>query len=896
VIRTEEQHLAHYGILRRSGRYPWGSGGSENTRNRSYLDYIENLKKKGMSESDIAKGVGITTTQLRAARSIALAQQKQQRILETQRLKDKGWSNSAIARRQGRNESSVRADLASGAKDKADALQTTANMLKDQVARKELVDVGRGVESQLGITQTRLNTAIEVLKEEGYSVYNLKIPQVHTGKQTTTKVLAPPGTSFGHVSRNKSKIQTITDVHSDDYGRSYLGIKPPLSISSRRIKVNYKEDGGDEADGMIYLRPGVKDLSLGGSNYAQVRIMVDKTHYLKGMAVYKDDLPEGTDIVFNTNKSNTGRKKDVMKEISDDPDNPFGATIRQIEDSKGRVISAMNKVNEEGDWDNWSRSLSSQMLSKQDPKFATQQLNVTHERRLNELKEINSLTNPTVKRDLLLKFADATDSSAVHLSAAALPRTSNKVLLPLKSMKPDEVYAPSLRNGERVSLIRHPHGGTFEIPELTVNNRNREARKIIGSSARDAIGIHHSVAQRLSGADFDGDYVLVIPNNKQIKSTPALEKLKGFDPQIYKRPKDSPIPSITPSRKQNEMGRISNLIADMSLHAASSDELAAAVRHSMVVIDSEKHDLDWRQSEKDNGILSLREKYQGKKKGGASTLITKAGAEVYIPERVPRSARRGGPIDPRTGKRVYEPTKRMVPEKKTRIDPVTKQKVQYETGRMVEKKDKYERLAITDDAFTLSSGTKMEGIYAVHSNKLKAMANGARKEALSLKDAPYSPSAKRTYAKEVESLNAKLNVAKRNAPRERQAQRLANAQVSQRRQANPHMEEETVKKIKRQALEEARRRMDAKKHKIIITQSEWDAIQAGAISPSRLKEILYNSDSDSVKALALPKQGPKLSSAKLVRARSMLGNGYTQAEVADALGIGLTTLKVGLNE
>ena len=68
---------------------------------------------------------------------------------------------------------------------------------------------------------------------------------------------------------------------------------------------------------MIYVRPGVKDLRIGDKRYGQVRIMVDGTHYLKGMAVYKDDLPPGKDIVFNTNKHNTGRKKDAMKELSE---------------------------------------------------------------------------------------------------------------------------------------------------------------------------------------------------------------------------------------------------------------------------------------------------------------------------------------------------------------------------------------------------------------------------------------------------------------------------------------------------------------------------------------------------------------------------------------------------
>jgi hypothetical protein len=895
VIRTHEEHLAHYGILRRSGRYPWGSGGTESSRNRSFLNTVDKLKGEGMSESDIAKGFGITTTQLRAAKSIALAQQKQEKILTAQRLKEKGWSNVKIGERMGINESSVRALLAPGEKDKADALQTTANMLKDQVAKKQYIDIGSGVESQLGITQTRLNTAVAVLKEQGYTVHNIKTLQLGTGKYTTTKVLAPPGTTLSDVQRNRAQIKQITD-YSEDHGRSFIGIQPPISVSSRRIGVNYAEDGGTQADGVIYIRPGVKDLSLGASRYAQVRIAVDGTHYLKGMAVYKDDLPDGVDIVFNTNKSSTGRKKDVMKELDSDPENPFGAIVRQLHGPDGKVNSAMNIVNEEGSWDNWSRNLSSQMLSKQSPDLAKQQLGLTMERRLREFDEINSLMNPTVRKDLLLKFADSTDAAAVHLQAASLPRQATRVILPISSMKPNEIYAPSMRDGERVALIRFPHGGTFEIPQLTVNNRNREARKILGTAARDAVGIHHKVAERLSGADFDGDTVLVIPNNKRaVKSTPALEGLKGFDPQVYKIPEGSPIPRISSSRKQQEMGKVSNLITDMTIHGAGSDELARAVRHSMVVIDSEKHGLDFVQSEKDNGIAALKEKYQGGKRAGARTLISRARAPQIVPERTPRSAAKGGPIDPVTGKKVFEPTGRTIPERKLTRD-ASGRRVYVETGRQIPKTQRSQQLVETDDAFTLSSGTKMEGIYAEHSNRLKALANQARKEAVNTKGTPYSPSAKKAYATEVDSLNAKLNLALKNAPLERQAQLLANAQVSQKRQANPHMEPEDVKKIKQLALNEARARTGAKKTKIVVSQKEWDAIQAGAISTHKLEQIISNSDSDTVKRLAMPKNTPKLTSTKLRRAQSMLASGYTQAEVADALGIGLTTLKVGLSE
>lgn len=906
MIRTEEKHLAHYGILRRSGRYPWGSGGTAVKRSKSFLDIIAEQKKKGMTEAEIARGHGLTTTELRATKSIANAQIKQDKILTAQRHKEAGWSNVEIGKRMNLNESSVRALLAPGEKDKADAIQTTANFLKDQIATKKMIDVGRGVEAQLGVTRTRLDTALAMLREEGYALHNIQIRQIFGQDQFThMKVLAEPGTSLSHVQRNRKDIKQI-DGYSDDHGRSFFKTQEPISVNSRRIRVNYKEDGGDKADGVIYIRPGVKDLDLGSDHYGQVRIAVDGSHYIKGMAVYKDDLPNGVDIVFNTSKTNTGRKKDAMKELEPDPDFPFGSVVRQIHDPKtGKVTSALNIVGVkegagvEGSWDKWSRNLSSQMLSKQDPSLAKQQLDLTFERRLREFNEINSLTNPTVRRELLLKFGDQADAAAVHLKAANLPRQSTKVILPVSSMKPTEVYAPSMRNGERVALVRFPHGGTFEIPQLTVNNRNPEAQKLLGTSAQDAIGIHHTVAHHLSGADFDGDTVLVIPNNKRaVKATDPLEGLKNFDPQSYKLPADSPIPRMNSVRKGQEMGKISNLITDMTIHGASTDELARAIKHSMVVIDAEKHGLDYKQSEKDHGILALKERYQGGTRAGAQTLISRKGSTERIPQRELRKPRSGGAIDPETGKKVFVPTGRMREEIKVRVDPSTGKRIKTPTGKMVPVTTEVKKLDITDDAFTLVGPhrTPMEVLYATHSNKLKALANTARKESVAIQHNPRSPSAAATYKHEVASLNAKLNLAKKNAPRERQAQLLANAQVSQKRQANPGMEKEDVKKIRQMALNEARNRTGAKKDKIIITQSEWDAIQAGAVSASKLQEILRHSDVDTVRHLALPKHTPKMTSAKQARAARMLASGYTQQDVADALGVSLSTLKVSLSE
>lgn len=881
--------LIHEGVARKSGRYPWGSGANPNQRNnRDFLARVDELKRKGLSETQIAEGMGMNSTQLRAARTIAKNKTKAEDIATAQKLSDKGLSNVAIGERMGRNESSVRALLNPAAKDKQDQLTTTANMLKDQLKEKRFLDIGVGTENYIGITESNLKTAVAMLQEEGYRVDTVKVKQLGTGKDTTVKVLSPPGTEYSELMQNKDKIRTVAQF-SEDGGRSFLGIQPPLKIDPDRVEVKYGSEGGSQKDGVIELRRGVDDISLGKSRYAQVRIAVGDGHYLKGMAMYTDDLPDGVDIRFNTNKEKKNSKLDAMKPISDDPDSPFGAVVRQrIEvgpDGKQKVTSALNIVNEEGNWKDWSNNLSSQMLSKQSPSLAKSQLDLTYDRRKQEYDEIMALTNPAVRKKLLQSFADGTDAAAVHLKAAALPRQGTHVILPVNGLKPTEIYAPKFKDGETVALVRYPHGGKFEIPELVVNNRHPEAKRALGQ-ARDAVGINSKVAERLSGADFDGDTVLVIPNSsKRVQSEPPLKGLKGFDPQkAYPYYEGM---TVIPD-KQKKMGDVSNLITDMTIKGAQSDEIARAVRHSMVVIDAEKHKLNYKQSYTDNNIGELKAKYQGSSKSGASTLISQASSEERVADRKPRSAKDDGPINKETGELMYTPTGA------TYIKKTVSKKTGEVTERVMPKTVKSTRMAEAKDANTLSSGTKMEKVYATHANKLKALSNQARKEYISTKTIPYSPSAKIAYKNEVNTLKSKLNTALKNKPLERHAQLLANSTVAAKRKAKPNMDYAELKKIEGQALEAARARTGAAKEKIRVTPREWEAIQSGAISNNFLENILDNMDAADIKTLATPRVKKAMNAGATARARSMAASGYTQAEIAEALGVSVSTLDTAL--
>lgn len=897
--------LMHYGTKRHSGRYPYGSGENPYQHELDFLGRINDLKNQGLTETEIAKALGLSsTTELRAKKAIAKNDIQKYNLEMCRKLKDKGYSNVAIGERLGVPESTVRNWLDETAKQKNEVLNNVADTLESAVKSKGLIDIGAGVERELGVSDVKLKTAVAMLKEKGYNQYEIYIDQLGTNNQKTTiKVLAPPDMTYAEAFKSRYDISSVNQ-YSEDGGYTFTSIEKPRSIDSDRVQIRYNEEGGVDKDGVIELRRGVDELSLGSAQYAQVRIAVDGTHYLKGMAMYSDDMPDGVDIVFNTNKHVGTDKMKVLKEMKTESENPFGSTVvqRHYTDADGNTqLSALNIVgtNEgdmhvEGSWGNWSKSLASQMLSKQSLSLAKRQLKLTLDEQKEQFEEIKSLTNPEVKKHYLQEFADSCDAAAVDLKAMALPRQSCKVILPITDMKDTEVYAPTYRNGEKVCLIRYPHGGIFEIPELTVNNKQKTANSVM-HNAKDAIGISSKVAERLSGADFDGDTVIVIPVNDKVKinTSKPLEGLKNFDPK-ESYPYHEGMKVMSEKTKQRQMGEVSNLITDMTLQGASSSEIARAVRHSMVVIDAVKHKLDYTQSRIDNGIDELRDKYQGG--GGASTLISMAKSQARVPVRkeITNPARMTADQlkDYEAGKKVYDETG----------ESYTKTTVNKKTGVVTTKEvvrtQTVPRMSVTDDAHTLSSGTPMEEAYADYANGMKALANAARKEYIATPSTHYSPTAKKQYAEEVSSLNAKLNSALLNAPKERQAQLIANSRVEAKKKANPELKDDKdhLRKIKGQELQIARAQVGAQKQRITPTEKEWEAIQAGAISSNKLQQILANSDKKTLRSFAMPKARKSLSNAQINLAKSMENSGYTLADIADRLGVSTSTVSTILNE
>ena len=916
---SDDEFIMHYGIKRRSGRYPWGSGKDPYQRTEDFVARIDSLKKSGMTEKDIATAFGLTTTELRIQQSMAKAELRAIEVDRAVALRDKGYSLKAIATEMGyANDSSIRSLLNESTAQKMNKAAEIADLLKKHVDEKGMIDVGAGIELELGVSKEKLNEALYMLKMEGYDTFGGGVAQVtNAGKQTNLRVLCPPGTEHKEI-YNYENVHTIKDYDTLTGEVSVGKFEYPASVDMSRIHIRYAEDGGVDRDGTIELRRGVPDLDLGGSHYSQVRILTNGTHYLKGMAVYKDDsdFPEGCDIIFNTNKAKGTPPEKVFKAIKDDPKNPFGSTISPngqsyyIDPKTGqKKLSAINKRADEGEWNDWSLGLPSQFLGKQKLELIRRQLGLAKADKMAELDEIMNVNNPVVRKKLLADFAEDADSAAADLKAAALPRQRYQVILPIPSLKDNEVYAPNFKDGETVCLVRFPHGGTFEIPTLTVNNKNKDAISMLGKNPKDAVCINSKVAERLSGADFDGDTVLVIPVNSKvkIKTQNPLKGLEGFDNK-KEYPARPGMKVLSEKSKGREMGIISNLITDMTLKGASPEELARAVKHSMVVIDAPKHKLDYKKSETDNGIAALKKRYQsnadenGEESHGAATLLSRAKSPTMIEKRVgtpkinDKSKEWYDPSLPE-GALIYNKVKNVKGSKD--YDPsqpegayITRKPQTYtnQSGKEVVRLEKEKRMKTVTDARTLSSGTPQEELYADYANSMKALANEARKAIVTTPKMTRSPEAAKTYSNEVASLKAKLNNSLMNAPKERQAQLLANDVVNKMVASNPDMDKDQIKKKKQQALTEARYKFGAKRQTIEITDKEWEAIQKGAVSENVLERILQNADIDSLRSRATPRNNSTLSNAKLNKLQAMKASGYTNAEIAEALGVSASTV------
>lgn len=968
-----EEVLIHEGVGhddnppgRGSGRWAWGSGENPYQHQFNFQSEVRRLRKNGFKDKEIAEmllGEGKTTTDLRIEIGLAEKAERQYKTSEALKVLEQCDGNKLqAAKRMGIPPSSFYKLVDPTLSERTDKYENTANYLKNRIEKEgRPIDISPGTEISLNVTKDTMKMAVAMLEKEGYIKGYIEVPQqTNRDKKTRTTCLAPPGTDYNEVTYANGKVYnyfswrqdgigTIED-YSPDQGKTFWTPEFPASLDRKRIYVRYAEDGGKDKDGVMEIRKGVEDLSLGNAQYAQLRVLVDGSRYMKGMAVYSDEVPPGYDVIYNTNKKRgasdesvfksvkvkadldavaerTGMSKEELnKKIKDhhisvetvddlvdcgfsrkeaesyiDKDNPFGALIKaggqyKYKNKKGEeVLSPVNKLREEGEWDEWARNLSSQFLSKQPEKLIKQQLDMSVAAKQHELDQIKALTNPVIKQSLLEDFAANCDKNAADLSAKGFKNQAFKVILPVTTLKDNEIYAPSLPDGEEIALVRYPHGGIFEIPILRNTKRNENAKSVIGNSI-DGVGINAKVAEKLSGADFDGDTVLCIPmssNRLSIAHMDSLSQLEGFDTKMYKVEGNKK--TINNSTKQNEMGKVTNLIADMTVQGATTNAIAKAVKHSMVIIDSEKHNLDWKRSMQENDIIALKKEWQGvNSRGqakGASTILTKANSEVRIPQRkivndtsimtpAELAIYRGGGV-------VYRDTG------KTRWDS---KKQQY-----VLKEQKVHRMDTVSDAFDLvrDKSNGKEVAYANYANSLKSLANDARRTSRAIKPINVSQSAKKAYAAEVKSLNEKIQKAEANRPRERAAQRIADAITSEKFKSNPDMDYEHKQKESQRALTQARAMVGASRYEIKIEPREWEAIQANAITTNKLKKIILHTDQDKFRQLATPRRSSTtaLTTSELNYAKALYNSGmYTLAEIADALKVSTSTISKAVKE
>ena len=936
----EGLYLEHYGTPRHSGRYPWGSGKNPyQHESADWLGRVDRYRKKGLDDLQVARAMGCTIKELRAWESVAKNERKNDQITWCKKLAEEGKSVSDIVKITGIKDRTVRNYLTSNRDIRPLQAQATAKFLEEQVDKKGYVDIGKGVEKDivsvdgtLGITDNKLKEAIEIMRRDGYDIYTkLKVPQATNPKQQTTRVVAckfPPGLTDNekfkelYKPRDEGKIQSIAEYHSDDAGLTWDAPKPPVSIDSKRVRVVYAEEGGIDKDGVIEIRRGVPDLSLGGSHYAQVRIAVDGTHYLKGMAVYRDgkDMPDGVDILFNTNKHSNKKMIDgdngVLKPMKEDPahkgqidqSNPFGAVIMrggqsEYDDPKTgeKKQSAINKIHDENDWNDYTKDLPAQFLSKQAPSLIKKQLEYSIADMQSELNSIMEINNPTIRKHYLDKFAQGCDSKAVDLKASSLPRQKYQVILPVPSLKDTEVYAPNYRDGEQVALVRFPHGSKAEIPILTVNNKNKDAIKMIGKDAVDAICINKTNADRLSGADFDGDTCLVIPtgrgNKVKITNSNPLEGLVGYDAKevygthteerngkkVYVNNNGVVIKPMDERNTQIQMGVVTNLITDMTVAGAPDSDIAKAIRHSQTVIDAKKHHLDWQQSEKDNDIASLKVLYQRRYDedgnlhvGGASTLLSRSTNKKPYPET------NGQKHYNQIGKPWYDPN---LPEGAVILK---KSGRTYEETKPVKDADG-NVMYYEDTGKPIKVKTGKVKIATVDRPQM-AMTNDARDLVSAIRSEPELLYAE--YANEVETLKEKLDNAYRAKPKEARAQNIALGIINAKLKADKNLTPKEIKKIRQIAIETARSQVGVNRNdkQITLSDREWAAIQAGAVSPSFLADILDNSNPDSLRERATPSNGRGLSNSQIAKIKNMHNGFYTIAEIADAMGCSTSTV------
>ena len=258
--------LKHYGMPRRSGRYPWGSGENPYQRTGLFKGWVKDQKAAGISAKDIAdvaKDAGcsneiilrslksakyspaeimtamdLNSSRYRAIDSIGSEEEKAERdALIRQYITVDQMSDTAIGKAMGLNESTIRSIRSKLDDDEKKGNMQTAEALKEALDRSEagMLDIGKGSEYYIGVSRTRLKNAVAILQEQGYNVQYDKVNQPFSGEQTSLMILTKNDKDWKDVHNNLDKITPLGDFYCEDGSNGILKVKAPTSIDSKRF-------------------------------------------------------------------------------------------------------------------------------------------------------------------------------------------------------------------------------------------------------------------------------------------------------------------------------------------------------------------------------------------------------------------------------------------------------------------------------------------------------------------------------------------------------------------------------------------------------------------------------------------------------------------------------------
>ena len=235
----QDDILMHYGVKRRSGRYPWGSGDNPFQHGGDFLSRVEELQSQGKSEKEIAEELKMSTTDLRMQVRVAKHERRMVLADRAKSLREEGKTLDEIAKIMGyNNDSSVRALLNENTATNKNKARQTAERLKQELAEKGALDVGTGAERELGVSSGVLQEALFILETEGYNRFGVGVPQVNNPKnRTITPIISVPDIDQRQVYQDLSLVKSVGEYHSTDGGESWDKREYPASISSDRVKI-----------------------------------------------------------------------------------------------------------------------------------------------------------------------------------------------------------------------------------------------------------------------------------------------------------------------------------------------------------------------------------------------------------------------------------------------------------------------------------------------------------------------------------------------------------------------------------------------------------------------------------------------------------------------------------